>query len=47
MTICPTPLGILIPSSDEDFVDKPLNVQFFGSGSVYNLKFSGSSVLLV
>ena len=47
MTICPTPLGILIPRSDEEFVDRSLNVQFFWSGSVYNLKFSGSSVLLV
>ena len=37
----------LIPRSDENYVDRLLSVLSFGLSPVYNLKFSGSSVLLV
>ena len=36
-----------IPRSDKDFIDRPLNMLYFGLSPVDNLKFSGSPVLLV
>ena len=45
--ICPVVLGRLIPRSVKNYVDRLLNVLSFGLSTVDNLKFSGSSVLLV
>ena len=40
MTNFPIALGMLIPRSDEDFIDRQLNMLFFGLCFVDNLKFS-------
>lgn len=45
--VCPIALGRLIPRLHKGFIDRPLNVLFFGLGPVDNPKYSGSSVLLV
>ena len=49
---CPWSLGRLIPTSDEDSIDRPFNAPitnpiYFGLGPVDNLKFSGLPLLLV